>query len=195
MNPIEATIRKIFSGPRRIALVGASPRPDRDSHHVMQFLQQRPGLRVIWHQGGRLARVARCGLPISAIAFHRRQRLQQRWIAREAPVRIGYVEWCPTDWAERAGGVARLRVDTWVMPSHTQAARVADASLDLAICWVQNSDLGSLGLEARLIGVDRLYAVCVGADTSPVRARDTVVLLDPDEATSSRIAMTHVLPS
>jgi predicted CoA-binding protein len=40
MNPTEATIRRIFSGPLRIALVGASPRPDRDSHHVMQFLQQ-----------------------------------------------------------------------------------------------------------------------------------------------------------
>ena len=46
MNPTETTIRRIFSGPRRIALVGASPRPDRDSHHVMQFLQQR-GHRVI----------------------------------------------------------------------------------------------------------------------------------------------------
>ena len=33
------------------------------------------------------------------------------------------VNWCPTDWAERAAGVAQLRVDTWVMPSHTQAAR------------------------------------------------------------------------
>ncbi len=101
------------------------------------------------------------------------------------PVRIGYVQWCPTDWAERAAGVARVRVDTWVMPSHTQAARVADGSLDLAICWVQSSDLESLGLQARLIGVDRLYAVCVGADTSPVAAEHTVVLLDPDEATWS----------
>jgi DNA-binding transcriptional LysR family regulator len=100
-------------------------------------------------------------------------------------VRIGYVKWCPTDWAERAAGVARLRVDTWVMPSHTQAARVADGSLDLAICWVQTPDLESLSLEARLIGVDRLYAVCTGSDTSPVHAKDTVVLLDPDESTWS----------
>ena len=95
-------------------------------------------------------------------------------------VRIGYVKWCPTDWAERAAGVARLRVDTWVMPSHTQAARVADGSLDLAICWVQTADLESLSLDAHLIGVDRLYAVCVGSDTSPVDAKDTVVLLDAD---------------
>jgi DNA-binding MarR family transcriptional regulator len=37
-------------------------------------------------------------------------------------VRIRYVNWCPTDWSERAAGVAQLRIDTWVMPSHTQAA-------------------------------------------------------------------------
>lgn len=106
-------------------------------------------------------------------------------LTRSTPVRIGYVQWCPTDWAERAAGVARVRVDTWVMPSHTQAARVADASLDLAICWVQSSDLDTLGLDARLIGADRLYAVCVGTDTSPAQAKDTLVLLDPDEATWS----------
>ena len=106
-------------------------------------------------------------------------------LKNSAPVRIGYVQWCPTDWAERAAGVARVRVDTWVMPSHAQAARVADGSLDLAICWVQTSDLESLGLAARLIGVDRLYAVGIGTDTSPVEAKDTVVLLDPDEATWS----------
>ena len=102
-----------------------------------------------------------------------------------APVRIGYVQWCPTDWAERAAGVARLRVDSWVMPSHTQAARVADGSLDLAICWVQTGDLETLSLDAHLIGVDRLYAVSIGTDTSPVEASDTLVLLDPDEATWS----------
>ncbi len=101
------------------------------------------------------------------------------------PVRIGYVNWCPADWAERAAGVAQLRVDTWVMPSHAQAARVADGSLDLAICWVQTTDLASLSLEARLVGVDRLYALSVGSDTSPVDAKDTLVLVDSDEASWS----------
>jgi DNA-binding transcriptional LysR family regulator len=100
-------------------------------------------------------------------------------------VRIGCVNWCPTDWAERSAGVAQLRVDTWVMPSHTQAARVADGNLDLAICWVQTTDLASLDLDAHLIGVDRLYALSVGSDTSPVEAKDTLVLLDADEATWS----------
>ncbi|KAA0117113.1 LysR family transcriptional regulator [Mycolicibacterium sp. P9-22] len=106
-------------------------------------------------------------------------------LAADDPVRIGCVNWCPVDWSERAAGVATLRVDTWVMPSHAQAARVADGSLDLAICWVQNEDLKDLELEARLVGVDRLYAVCPGTDTAPVPAKDTVVLVDTDTASWS----------
>lgn len=101
------------------------------------------------------------------------------------PVRIGYVNWCPTDWAERAAGVAQLRVDTWVMPSHAQAARVSDGTLDLAICWVQNSDLEALGLDARLMGVDRLYALSAGSDDRPVKAADVLVLVDADAASWS----------
>jgi DNA-binding transcriptional LysR family regulator len=101
------------------------------------------------------------------------------------PVRIGYVNWFPADLAARTAGVAQLRVDTWVMPSHTQAARVSDGSLDLAICWVQTTDLASLSLDAHLVGVDPLYALSVGSDTSPVEARDTLVLLDADEASWS----------
>lgn len=112
-------------------------------------------------------------------------RRQAIGLSSSAPVRIGYVQWCPTDWAERAAGVAQMRVDTWVMPSHAQAARVADGSLDLAICWVEHADLHSLGLEARLVGADRLYAVCAGEHSSPVDARDLTVLLDSDEASWS----------
>jgi len=39
-------IRKILGETKTIALVGASPRPERDSHEVMAFLQSR-GYRVI----------------------------------------------------------------------------------------------------------------------------------------------------
>ncbi|MCV7208897.1 LysR family transcriptional regulator [Mycolicibacterium canariasense] len=106
-------------------------------------------------------------------------------LAVSDPVRIGCVSWCPTDWAERAAGVAQLRVDTWVMPSHAQAARVADGALDLAICWVQNDDLEELSLQAGLIGVDRLAALCRGTDESPVSAKDVVVLVDTDTASWS----------
>ena len=72
-----------------------------------------------------------------------------------------------------------------MMPSHAQAARVADGSLDLAICWVERSDLTALSLDARLVGTDRLYALCTGTDTSPVEARQLTVLLDSDEASWS----------
>ncbi len=101
------------------------------------------------------------------------------------PIRIGCVNWCPTDWAERAAGVAQLRVDTWVMPSHTQADRVSSGALDLAICWVQAPDLAALSLRARLIGIDRLHAMGPGNDESAVRAADVVVLVDSDKASWS----------
>jgi len=42
----DAEIRRILTETRTIALVGASPKPDRDSHEVMAFLQSH-GYRVI----------------------------------------------------------------------------------------------------------------------------------------------------
>jgi DNA-binding transcriptional LysR family regulator len=96
------------------------------------------------------------------------------------PVRLGYVNWLPADLVARTFAVAPLHIDPWVAPSHTQAARVADGSLDLAVCWVRTKDLEQHGLNARLIGADRLYAVATGGDTADVRTRDTAVLLDDD---------------
>ncbi|MCX4766451.1 LysR family transcriptional regulator [Streptomyces sp. NBC_01275] len=98
-------------------------------------------------------------------------------------VRLGYVNWLPPDLTSRTAAVAQVHVDAWVAPSHTQAARVADGSLDLAVCWVRAEDLGRLGLRARLIGADRLYAVARGGDSSDVpdvAARDADVLIDED---------------
>ncbi|MEU6657577.1 LysR family transcriptional regulator [Streptomyces sp. NPDC046821] len=96
------------------------------------------------------------------------------------PVRVGYVNWLPRDFSARTSAVATMHVDAWVAPSHTQAARVADGSLDLAVCWVPDADLEQLGLKTQLLGSDRLYAVSTGTATGPVRADDTVVLLDDD---------------
>jgi hypothetical protein len=96
------------------------------------------------------------------------------------PVRLGYVNWLPADLTARTSAVAQLHTDAWIEPSHAQAARVADGSLDLAVCWVRTQDLEEYGLKARLIGADRLYAVAAGDDTSDVRAQDTTVLLDDD---------------
>ncbi|HEY2062295.1 MAG TPA: LysR family transcriptional regulator [Amycolatopsis sp.] len=99
-------------------------------------------------------------------------------MAASEPVRLGYVNWRPADLLARVSGVAQVHVDTWVLPSHAQARRVAEHTIDLAICWVQTGDLAEYDLRARLIGADRLYAI--GAGTAEVRAKDTVVLVDAD---------------
>lgn len=103
-----------------------------------------------------------------------------RQLSGSRPVRIGYVNWLPPDLTHRTAGVAQLYVDAWVVPSHQQAARVADGSLDLAVCWIRRTDAARLGLRTDLLGADRLYAVAVGTDTSPVRAEDIAVLVDDD---------------
>jgi DNA-binding transcriptional LysR family regulator len=103
-------------------------------------------------------------------------------LAGAETVRLGYVSWRPADLVERVASVAQLRVDEWVLPSHAQAERVADGSLDLAICWAQTVDLAELGLHADLLGADRLHAVAVGTDTLPVAACDVAVLLEADTA-------------
>lgn len=107
------------------------------------------------------------------------QRCAERLSGSES-VRLGYVNWLPPDLTARTAGVARLHLDAWVAPSHTQAARVAAGSLDLAVCWVRTEDVEQHGLHARLLGADRLYAVSAGDDPSEVAARDTAVLLDAD---------------
>ncbi|WP_285369218.1 LysR family transcriptional regulator [Streptomyces sp. RKAG293] len=121
-------------------------------------------------------------LPHTRALLERATDLQRRAVqlSGSEPVRLGYVNWLPPDLTARAAAVAQVHIDAWIAPSHTQAARVADGSLDLAVCWVRTDDLEHRGLSARLIGADRLYAVAAGDDTSTVDARDTVVLLDDD---------------
>lgn len=43
---IDPTIAAILHSSRTIAIVGLSPRPERDSHHVAQYLQQQ-GYRIV----------------------------------------------------------------------------------------------------------------------------------------------------
>lgn len=121
-------------------------------------------------------------LPDVRALLERAENLRRRAerLSGAEPVRIGYVNWLPADLIARTSGVAQLHVDAWVVPSHAQAARVADGSLDLAIAWVRKTDVAQHALSARLLGADRLYAVSTGEDTTPVRARDVVVLVDDD---------------
>jgi DNA-binding transcriptional LysR family regulator len=106
-------------------------------------------------------------------------------LSSSEPVRLGYVNWRPPDLEQRAAGTAHLLIDAWVLPSHAQAARVADGSIDLAICWVPTGTISDGALQARLLGADRLYAVSTGTATDPVPARDTIVLIDADETSWS----------
>ncbi|GAA0635188.1 LysR family transcriptional regulator [Sporichthya brevicatena] len=103
-------------------------------------------------------------------------------LAASAPVRLGYVHWLPADLTARVFGLADVHVDTWVLPSHTQARRVAEHSLDLAVCWIRTSDLAELGLASRLVGAHRLHAIGPAPEAGAVRAADTVVLVDADTA-------------
>lgn len=121
-------------------------------------------------------------LPDVRVLLARADELHERAgrLSGSQPVRLGYVNWLPPDVVARTSGVAQLILDAWVAPSHTQAARVADGSLDLAVCWVREEDLERYGLHAGLLGADRLYAVSTGEDAGEVRAEDTVVLLDDD---------------
>jgi DNA-binding transcriptional LysR family regulator len=104
-------------------------------------------------------------------------------LAATESVRLGYAGWLPPDLGARASGVAHLHVEAWVMPSSIQVGRVAEGGIDLAICRVETDDLARHGLEARLIGMDRLVAISTGTGTSAVQAKDTVVLVDADTAT------------
>jgi DNA-binding transcriptional LysR family regulator len=121
-------------------------------------------------------------LPHTRALLERADDLQRRaaQMSGSEPVRLGYVNWLPAGLTARTSAVAQLHLDAWIAPSHAQAGRVADGTLDLAVCWVRTQDLHEYGLKAALIGADRLYAVAAGEDTSDVRAQDTAVLLDDD---------------
>jgi DNA-binding transcriptional LysR family regulator len=77
--------------------------------------------------------------------------------AGDLPLRLGYVSWLPAEAAAMAD--PRVRIDEWVLPSHTQAARVAEDSLDLAIAWLEEADIERYNLAAQLLRYERLEAV------------------------------------
>lgn len=80
----------------------------------------------------------------------------------------------------------RVRVDEWVLPSHTQAARVAEGSLDLAIAWIEEADVERHNLAAHLLWYESLVAVLPRAHQATrhehVPASEITVLVDVDEA-------------
>lgn len=107
--------------------------------------------------------------------------------AEESPLRLGYVSWLPSEAATLPG--VRIRLDEWVLPSHTQAARVAEGSLDLAITWIEAPETERADLIAHLLWYERLEAVMPRADRATreetVPAAEVTVLVDVDEASWS----------
>jgi DNA-binding transcriptional LysR family regulator len=105
----------------------------------------------------------------------------------EFPLRLGYVSWLPPEAAAIAD--PRIRIDEWVLPSHTQAGRVAYGSLDLGIAWIEEADIARLNLSAHLLCYDTLQAVVPRAHDAShhksVSAAEVTVLIDVDEASWS----------
>jgi DNA-binding transcriptional LysR family regulator len=105
----------------------------------------------------------------------------------DLPLRLGYVSWLPPEVA--AIPDPRIRIDEWVLPSHTQAGRVAYGSLDLAIAWVEEADIARLNLSAHLLWYESLQAVMPRAHEATrhesVPAAEITVLIDVDEASWS----------
>lgn len=102
------------------------------------------------------------------------------------PLRMGYVSWLPDNVAALLGPTVAVRIDDWVLPSHAQADRVADGSLDLALAWVDAKTVETRGVTAHLLRAEPLHAVRPGAgSTEPVASADVIVLIDSDDSTWS----------
>ncbi|OBH24942.1 LysR family transcriptional regulator [Mycobacterium sp. E1715] len=134
----------------------------------------------------RLTEAGRTFLPdarrILALADDAKRRLQ-RAAARSTPVRLGYVSWLPEDLTTLVGSAADLRLDEWVLPSHAQAERVAEGTLDVALAWVTADQVSQLGLVAHLVRTEALRAVLPGTSSAdPVAAQRLSVLVDADES-------------
>jgi DNA-binding transcriptional LysR family regulator len=100
-----------------------------------------------------------------------------------SPLRLGYVSWLPDDIAAVIGPTVAVRVDEWVLPSHAQADRVAEGTLDLAIAWVTAADAEHRGLCADLLYAEPLRATVPGSSSrEPVAAAEVIALVDADES-------------
>ena len=134
----------------------------------------------------RLSEAGRSLLPdarrILSLADDAKQRLQ-RAAASSTPVRLGYVSWLPDDINTLVGPAVALRIDEWVLPSHAQADRVAEGTLDVALAWITAAHAEERGLTAHLLRPEPLHAVLPGVSSAePVAAQRVKVLVDADES-------------
>jgi DNA-binding transcriptional LysR family regulator len=119
---------------------------------------------------------------ILALTDDAKQRLH-RAATQSAPVRLGYVSWLPDDLKAVVGSAVALRIDEWVLPSHVQADRVAEGTLDIGLAWITAGQAKQRGLTAHLLRAERLHAVLPGvSSTEPIAAEKTRLLIDADES-------------
>jgi DNA-binding transcriptional LysR family regulator len=119
---------------------------------------------------------------ILALAEEATQRLR-RVAAESVPVRLGYVSWLPDDIVTVLRPAVAVRLDEWVLPSHVQADRVAEGTLDVALTWVGARQAKERGLTTSLLRAERLHAVLPGVGSpEPVDAQQLCVLVDADES-------------
>lgn len=134
----------------------------------------------------RLSAAGRTLLPdarrILTLADEAKHRVQ-RAAADSVPVRLGYVSWLPDGIETLVGPSVALRIDEWVLPSHAQADRVAEGTLDVALAWISAEDTEKRRLVAHLLRAEPLHAVLPGAGSAePIAAQTLRVLVDADES-------------
>ncbi|OBJ54803.1 LysR family transcriptional regulator [Mycobacterium sp. 1423905.2] len=142
------------------------------------FIRDRRSVRL--NQAGRtlLADARR----LLALADDAKNRVM-RTAAASTPLRLGYVSWLPDELKAAVGPSVELRIDEWVLPSHAQADRVAEGTLDIALTWVTAAQAGDRGLIAHLLRAEALRAVLPGiGSTEPIAAQRLSVLIDADES-------------
>jgi DNA-binding transcriptional LysR family regulator len=120
---------------------------------------------------------------IISLADEARLRLR-RTAAAAPPMRLGYVSWLPDEITAMVASTMPIRIDEWVLPSHAQADRVADGSLDLAIAWIDADGAETRRLATHLMYAEPLQAARPGA-AEPVAAAAVTVLVDSGKATWS----------
>jgi len=109
------------------------------------------------------------------------QKRVRRGAAEPSALRLGYVSWLPDNLDAVVDPTVAIRIDEWILPSHAQADRVAEGSLDLALAWITAQDAASRGLVAHLVRAERLDAVFPTAKSAaPVSATQLSVLIDAD---------------
>jgi DNA-binding transcriptional LysR family regulator len=134
----------------------------------------------------RLSEAGRSLLPdarrMLSLADDAKHRLLQA-AALSTPVRLGYVSWLPDDLNNLVGPGVSLRIDEWVLPSHTQADRVAEGTLDVALTWLSAEHARKRGLTAHLLRAEPLCAVVPSLSSAePIAAHQVRVLVDADES-------------